>query len=123
MIENKTKETETCIFNAGNPRLAARTDELFREHQQRIYRQTDRLFVILMALQWVGGVIMAVVVSPHTWIGATPYVHMHVWAAIFLGGAISSAPIIMGIWFPGTTATRHVIAIAQTIWSALLIHL
>src|SRR5213075_1680676 len=43
--------------------------------------------------------------------------------AIFLGGAVSSLPIALALLMPGRTVTRHVIAVAQMLWSALLIHL
>jgi len=81
------------------------------------------VFIILMLLQWIGGIVMALVVSPRTWIGATPSVHLHVWSAFLLGGIISCPPIVMALRYPGATATRHVIAFAQALWSALLIHL
>ena len=32
-----------------------RTAEIFSERQQQIFKQTDRLFAILMAVQWVFG--------------------------------------------------------------------
>jgi len=76
-----------------------------------------------MLLQWIGGIAVALVVSPQTWIGPTSSIHMHVWAAVLFGGATSIAPIAMAVFFPGSTVTRHVIAIAQASWSALLIHL
>lgn len=106
-----------------NQEAIRRTNEILYEHQQRIYRHTDRLFVVVMVLQWLAGIIISLVIAPHTWIGGTPHVHLHVWAAIFLGGCISSAPIIMALTSPGTASTRHVIALAQGLWSALLIHL
>jgi signal transduction histidine kinase len=121
---NETPETASSDWNLATTgsSMDERSHELFLAHQRRIYCQTDRLFVVLMLLQWVGGVIMAMIVSPRTWIGATPYVHVHVWAAVILGGVLSSAPVYMGLRFPGAVATRHVIALSQAIWSALLIH-
>ncbi len=104
-------------------RLSSRTQQLFCQHQYQVCCRTDRLFLVLMAMQWIGGVVITLVVSPRTWIGATPYLHTHVWAALFLGGAISLAAIGMAFRFPGTTATRHVIAVSQAMWTCLLIHL
>src|SRR5205085_9280877 len=51
------------------------------------------------------------------------YVHLHVWAAVFLGGAINLFPIFLALRWPGATVTRHSIAIGQMLTSALLIHL
>lgn len=114
-------------MNAGSIGLKsndeASADVLFEESLQRTHIDTDRVFAILMVLQWLGGIVLALVVSPQTWIGNNSQVHLHVWVAVFLGGAVSLFPIVM-IWLhPGSRLTRHVIAIAQMLWSALLIHL
>ena len=45
------------------------------------------------------------------------------WAALILGGAITLIPIAFVWKFPGAAITRHVIAVAQMLTSALLIHL
>lgn len=100
-----------------------RAEELFQLHQQEIYRNTDRLFARLMLFQWLLGVVIALLVSPRAWAGQTDQVHIHVSAAIFLGGAISLFPVWMTRVFPGSVATRHVVAVAQMLMSALLITL
>ena len=102
---------------------ADRAEELFRQHQQEIYRNTDRMFARLMLFQWVAAVVLAFVVSPKTWTGETSSVHVHVWAAVFLGGAITLFPVWMTRIFPGSFATRHVVAVSQMLMSALLITL
>ena len=61
--------------------------------------------------------------SPYAWEGKTKVVHQHVWFAILLGAGISSLPIALAVLRPGSTLTRHVVAVAQMLWSALLIHL
>lgn len=100
-----------------------RAQELFEQVFQSKAAQLDRLFVILMAAQWLGGVLAALVISPRTWIGESNAVHIHVWAALILGGVMFSGPLMMHRLHPGHWQTRHVIAIAQGLWSALLIHL
>ncbi len=102
---------------------SARTAALFEESQNQIHQRTDRLFARLMVFQWVAGVVAALLISPRTWIGATSQTHVHVWAAIFLGGAISGFPVFLAWKRPGHTSTRHTIAVAQMLTSALLIHL
>ena len=102
---------------------SSRADELFRQHQQEIYRNTDRMFSRLMLFQWAAGIIIALLVSPRTWAGQTSAVHVHVWAAILLGGAITLFPVWMTRIFPGSAATRHVVAVSQMLMSALLITL
>ncbi len=100
-----------------------RADELFLEHQQTIHRQTDRLFAVLMAIQWIGGIITAVSLTPTTWEGSTNGVHPNVWMAIGLGAAIPALPILCTLWKPGWLVTRHVIAAGQMLAGALLIYL
>jgi signal transduction histidine kinase len=100
-----------------------RAAELLVDHQRQISRQSDYLFLVLMIAQWLGGILLAVCISPQTWDAATPQIHIHVWTAIFFGGAISIAPIALAILCPGEMITRHVIAVAQACWSALFIHL
>ncbi len=96
---------------------------LLRADQQRIYRQTDRLFAHLMIVQWITGIAFALWVSPRAWAGAESRTHVHVWAALFLGGGISLFPALLGLLRPGFASTRYVIASAQMLMSALLIHL
>jgi signal transduction histidine kinase len=111
-------------FNASRESsVESRAQALLTEHRRKIFRQTDRLFVGLMIFQWIGGIILALVVSPKTWIGAQSQTHIHVWAAIVLGGGIAAAPVALGIVMPGETITRYVIGISQMLFSALLIHL
>jgi PAS domain S-box-containing protein len=100
-----------------------RADELFQQHRQEIARNTDRLFARLMFFQWIAGILIALFVAPLTWDGQSSQVHVHVWAAIFLGGAISIFPIWMTRAWPGATINRYVIAVAQMLMSALLIAL
>jgi PAS domain S-box-containing protein len=100
-----------------------RADELFKQHQQEIYRRTDKLFARLMMCQWVAGIVMAIVISPYSWEGQATEIHIHVWAAIFLGGLITVFPVWMTWTWPGAAVTRYVIAVAQMLMSALLISL
>jgi len=104
-------------------RTADRAAHLYEEHRQRIFRRTDRLFAGLMVAQWLAGIVAAVWISPRTWAGAISQVHLHVWAAVLLGGAIVVYPVVLALKRPGQVFTRHVIAVAQMLTSALLIHL
>jgi two-component system, sensor histidine kinase and response regulator len=104
-------------------RLAELTTDHFQNHCQQVWQRTDRIFAGLMALEWLAGIGVALWISPLTWIGATSSIHLHVLAAIFLGGAIAAFPILLVFWRPGQPITRHVIAVAQMLTTALLIHL
>jgi len=102
---------------------AARAEELYQEAENLVHRRTDRLFIPLMVLQWLAGIGAALWISPRAWSGATSEIHWHVWAAIFLGGAIAGLPIWLAWKNPGQVLTRQVIAVAQMFFSSLLIHL
>ena len=103
--------------------ISQRADHLLHESRSGIYCRTDRLFAGLMVLQWIAGIIAAVWISPQTWAGAYSETHLHVWSAILLGGLITLFPVCLALIRPGTTLTRHVVAISQMLTSALLIHL
>ena len=59
------------------------------------------------------------------WPGPAPVsrTHLHVWAAVVLGGLISLFPALLGLFRPGRPSTRYTIAMAQMLMGALLIHL
>jgi PAS domain S-box-containing protein len=76
-----------------------------------------------MTLQWLAGIAAALWVSPKTWVGMASHTHPHVWAAVFLGGAISSLPIMLAVIRPGHATTRYTVAVGQMLMGALLIHL
>ncbi|MEW4452733.1 ATP-binding protein [Bremerella sp. JC817] len=97
--------------------------ELLEEHRDAIYRRTDRMFAWLMLFQWLAGIVLAVWISPYSWAGRSFFVHPHLWSAVFLGGLLSSLPIFLAYFLPGRNITRLTIAVAQGLYSALLIHL
>jgi len=103
--------------------IVRRADERYNADRQRLAASTDRMFGGLMIGQWVFAIIVALTVSPWSWEGKVRSVHMHVWTAIILGGVISSLPLLLIVRSPGSVLTRHVVAAAQMLWSALLIHL
>ncbi|HEY3788992.1 MAG TPA: ATP-binding protein, partial [Urbifossiella sp.] len=103
------------------PEVRAR--ELAAEMRLAVYRRTDRLFAGLLAFEWLAAVALAFWVTPQTWSGAESRIHPHVWAALGLGVLVVSLPIWFALMRPGQTATRHAIAAAQMLMSALFIHL
>ncbi|HVR20068.1 MAG TPA: ATP-binding protein, partial [Polyangiaceae bacterium] len=83
----------------------------------------DRLFGWLMLAQWAFAIVLSLTVSPRAWAGGTSSVHLHVYTAVGLGGLISFLPWVMMKMRHGRLETRIVIACAQMLWSALLVHL
>jgi len=102
---------------------SSRATQLFTEAQLDIYRRTDRLFAWLMGFQWLMGIVFALWVSPLAWDGPVSRTHLHVWAAVVVGGIISLFPALLGLFRPGLPSTRYVIGVAQMLMGALLIHL
>ncbi|MFT3924197.1 MAG: ATP-binding protein [Myxococcales bacterium] len=96
---------------------------LYHQHQQDIYRRVDRLLAGLMVMQWLAAIGVAVLYSPYGWSGQRQTVHEHVYAATLLGAVLTSLPVLLAWRAPGARTTRYVIACAQMLWSALLIHL
>ncbi|MCC2672664.1 MAG: Signal transduction histidine kinase, partial [Armatimonadetes bacterium] len=108
---------------AATEETAGLAATLFEEHQQSVYRRTDRIFLFLMPLQWLAAIALALWTSPLTWSGGVSAVHPHVWTALLLGGTVTIFPVMLALTQPGGTTTRHVIAVGQMLMSALLIHL
>ena len=100
-----------------------RTQQLLSESQQSLYRRTDRMFAWLMLFQWFAAVVAAIIISPRAWAGATSQIHIHVWTALWLGGALTLFPVCLAFLRPGEVFTRYVIAASQMLMSGLLIHL
>ncbi|WP_164103074.1 ATP-binding protein [Candidatus Laterigemmans baculatus] len=96
---------------------------LLAEQRLQIYRRTDRMFAGLMLLQWAAAVGGAIWLSPKTWAGTTSSIHPHLWLAIVFGGILCSLPVALAGFAPGKTLTRYTIAVAQVLFSSLLIHI
>jgi hypothetical protein len=100
-----------------------RADALFVQEIDQVYMRRDRMFFWLLLAQWAFAIGLALVVSPLTWAGRSSSIHIHLYAAVFLGGAINLPPLLLIRFRPGQALTRHAVAVAQILWSALLIHL
>jgi len=104
----------------------SRADAVYRRFVSYLtenYRDVDFRFAVLMTIQWAAAVVAAFVISPNTWAGTESTMHVHVYAAIILGGLISAPPAALAWVRPGTATTRHIIAAGQLLMSGLLIHL
>ncbi|MET0556281.1 MAG: hypothetical protein ABW221_24785 [Vicinamibacteria bacterium] len=103
--------------------IVERADQRFQRNRRDLWVSMDRLFAALMAGQWVFGLLLALTVSPWAWTGTERSVNPHVLAALGIGTLLSAMPIALAFLRPGWVVTRHVIAVAQMLWSALLVHL
>lgn len=100
-----------------------RAEFLYQEQVKTRRVSADRMFAVLMIVQWLFAIALAMFVSPYAWAGKVREFHPHVYAAVFMGGGIALFPVLMAIYLPGRVATNHVMVASQMLWSALLIHL
>ena len=117
--EAAVDERATAQEQATEQRVA----ELVAGEVNGIHRRTDRLFAGLLLFEWLAAVAVAYWVSPWAWAGVESRVHPHVWGALLVGGLIVSLLLVLVAFYPGRGWTRHSIAAAQMLMSALLIHL
>jgi len=103
--------------------MSPMSERLYGPSLQNLQHKTDRLFAGLMIFQWAFAIFAALYLSPRAWSGTQSEIHPHVWAALLLGGIITSMPVALIFIYPGTVLTRQVVAVSQMLMSALLIHL
>lgn len=101
----------------------SRAQNLFDQANADVCRRTDRLLVVVLLVGWIAQIFLACHLSPYTWAGTTSRVHIHVWYAFGLGGLLVAFPLWWVCQHPAAVPTRHILAIAQMLSSALLIHL
>ena len=119
-------ESKTPIIRSGNSLTVSYNERLrmlVSDSTVKNNVMVNGLFVWLMVVQYIVGIVLAIWLTPQTWVAETPYLHLHVWIAVLFGGLLSGLPIYFARVFPEATATRYVMAISQALWSALLIHL
>ena len=108
---------------AGHGPVQDRAAELFAQRLDQERSAADRMFRWILLAQWAFAIVLAVEFSPYAWEGKRSAIHLHVYVAVFGGGLINSLPLALIALRPGWVGTRHAIAVAQMLWSAVLIHL
>ena len=110
----------------ARPHAASEDDphvqELLMRHYERVAMRTDRLFAWLLVAEWIAVNVTAMALSPRVWSGAQSHIHLHVWAALILGGLFAFGPIVIALLMPGRALTRHAIATGQLLMTGLIIH-
>lgn len=120
---SSTEKSESSSVSRPGAIIQARARDIFDEMMQVSRAGTDRMFGWLMLVQWFAAVGAALWLSPEVWAGSQRAVHLHVYAAILLGGSLSIFPWLLIRKAPGTLMTRVTIGSAQMLWSGLLIHM
>lgn len=108
---------------SGGDLVQQRAEALFQERQWQLRQRLDRLFLVLLPVQWFLLIAVAVFLSPRTWLGTTSAPHVHLLAAVILGGILTVGPCLAVRRHPGRLATRLSVTVAQVMMGALLIHL
>ena len=104
-------------------KLPAEEHAAFEKDLEGNQKQVDRAFAKLLVIQWILGILCSCLISPLAWEGTSSSLHLHVAAAVILGGLIVFPPIFLARKLPGALITRMFIACGQVLFSGLLIHL
>src|SRR5260221_14152264 len=114
MNETSTSPAQTGKSTAlHDGSSAARASVLFAEQNDANLRRTDRWFASLLIVEWLVGILFALTISPTTSAGRFTETHIHVWAALFLGGALGALPLARALIPPGAPGTRDTLPGAQ----------
>ena len=104
----------------GPDAVDRRARAIFDGRRTDLHRRTDRLFAVLLLLQWLGGIVAALIAAGMGWPGGD---FAHLMIATWLGLAIVGLPAVLAFVRSGETSTRYVVALAQVLVGSLLIHL
>jgi len=102
---------------------AERGKRLFDEQLLIQRSNLDRVFSKLLLVQWLAAIVVAIVWSPTGWADKNQNPGGFVTLAILAGGVLALTPLVMSRLMTGARVTRHVMAAAQMLFSALFIHL
>ena len=83
--------------------------ERFTAMQRSLHVTIDRMFVWLLAAQWLFAIVAASIM------------HARLGLALAGGGAINVLAVALISLRPGASLTRHTVAATQMIWSAMLV--
>lgn len=103
--------------------LSERERKVFDSHLLDVSKKTDRIFAGMFIFQWLFGIILALWLSPLAWEGTESKVHLHVYAAFFLGGLAALFPVALMFFRAGHYWNRYYVAVSQVFFSILFIHL
>lgn len=95
----------------------------FSRAEGSIHRHTDRCFGFLLAAEWVLLTVLAFAVAPGAWADQGGNLDAPLWAAGMLGALFIVYPAYLAFTASGESKTRLVVAVAQMLVAALVIHL
>jgi PAS domain S-box-containing protein len=95
----------------------------YRSHSHSVAVRVDRLFALIMVVQWIAAIVAALTITPLTWVGPTSSVHFHVISAVVIGGCLCLPPVVFALTSPGARINCYLISACQVLFSGLMIHL
>lgn len=87
----------------------------FQKEQGKVYKKVGYLFAVLIPLQWLTGIIIALV--------NTPYSNQKISITLFAGGFITVLSTFLALKYSDKTITRFTVAVCQMLISILLVNL
>ena len=97
-------------------------ETLLAQHRRDLGVRVDRLLALVLVFEWALAVVLALAISPRAWAGAVSSTHPHVWLALLIGAAAVALPLLLVWREPGRILNRHLIAAAQMVLGALMVH-
>lgn len=110
------------IFGLTTTQLDQQEQELFRQRQLETQSAINRMFAILLLIQFVATIALAMFLTPLTWSAWESNVNVHVWGSILLGSVLAIYPAYLGMFRSRHSWTPYIIAAAQLGFSSLIIH-
>lgn len=96
---------------------------IYADERKVYHSKIDKLFALLLCVQWPAAIAMALFITPSTWAGVSSSVHLHVYMAVGLGAVATLFPLWLVWKHPGAAVTRHVIAASTMIFTVLFTHI
>jgi methyl-accepting chemotaxis protein len=98
-------------------------DRRFAERFLEGTKRVDKVFAGLMTFQCVASIIAAIWLTPTSWAGSEAKIHFHVWFSIGFGILLALPTALLGYYHPGAKFNRYAFAVAQMLFSSLIIHI
>lgn len=103
--------------------VGTRAASIFDAALRKVQAEANQVFLWLLLAQWAFAIALALILTPYGWTGGSRSLHFHVELAVLGGAAVNALPIALICLRPTWWGTRHTVAIAQMLWSALFIYL
>jgi two-component system, NtrC family, sensor kinase len=108
---------------ARDPSVASRAEAHYRRELSLVHVRRDRVFAWLMLGQWGFAIMLALLFSSFGWEGKARALEVPVSVAVLAGGLFTLPIWVLMRTHPGAVVTRHAVAVAQMLYSALFLHL